>query len=176
MRGAMSRGLFVGRFQPFHYGHYRALRWILEREDEVVLAIGSAQYSHSINNPFTLGERLEMIWLFLREEGLLDRVIMVGVPDTDGVHSMWVQQVLSLAPRFDRVYSNDPLTVRLFREAGFEVVRIPFFNRDRYRATKIREMMIRGDNWEELVPRVISEYIKKIDGVSRLRDIYHLSD
>ncbi|RLF01945.1 MAG: nicotinamide-nucleotide adenylyltransferase, partial [Thermoprotei archaeon] len=58
----MGRGLFVGRFQPFHLGHLKALRWILEREDEVIICIGSAQYSHSLRNPFTVGERVEMIW------------------------------------------------------------------------------------------------------------------
>ncbi|MGB9827817.1 MAG: adenylyltransferase/cytidyltransferase family protein, partial [Thermosphaera sp.] len=31
-----------GRFQPFHNGHYSALRSLLEEYDEAVLAVGSA--------------------------------------------------------------------------------------------------------------------------------------
>ncbi|HDJ89497.1 MAG TPA: nicotinamide-nucleotide adenylyltransferase, partial [Thermoprotei archaeon] len=56
------RGLFIGRFQPFHLGHFYALKWILSKVDEVIIGIGSAQVSYTIKNPFTLGERIEMIW------------------------------------------------------------------------------------------------------------------
>ncbi len=168
----MNRGLFIGRFQPFHKGHLAALEWILNREDEVIVAIGSAQYSHSLRNPFTLGERIEMIWLTVKERGLADKVIIAGVPDTNGKHSLWVPLLLSYVPSFQRAYTNDPLSQRLFREHGIEVLPIPFFNRSEYCATKIRELMLRGGEWEHLVPKPVAEYIKKIGGVERLREIY----
>ena len=168
----MSRGAYVGRFQPFHKGHLRALKWILEREEEVVLVVGSAQYSHTRENPFTLGERLEMIWRVLKEEGILERVIPVGVPDTNKQHNLWVQVVLTMAPRFDRVYSNDPMTRRLFKERGFEVRSIPFFDRDVYCATRIREKIARGEEWEELVPPAVAEVVKSVGGVERIRELY----
>ena len=57
----MTRALFVGRFQPFHYGHLHAIEKILEECDELVLVVGSAQMSHEHDNPFTAGERIEMI-------------------------------------------------------------------------------------------------------------------
>ncbi|MEM3715338.1 MAG: adenylyltransferase/cytidyltransferase family protein, partial [Nitrososphaeria archaeon] len=54
--------VYIGRFQPFHNGHYAALKWILEKEKSpIILCIGSAQYSHTVENPFTAGERIEMI-------------------------------------------------------------------------------------------------------------------
>src|SRR5207245_2773190 len=60
--GRMSgRALFVGRFQPFHRGHLATVRRILETNDEIIVGIGSAQYSHTGENPFTAGERYEMI-------------------------------------------------------------------------------------------------------------------
>ena len=43
----MSRGLFIGRFQPFHYGHLAALKWILSREDEVIFAL-EAPINHTL--------------------------------------------------------------------------------------------------------------------------------
>ncbi|MEM3079801.1 MAG: adenylyltransferase/cytidyltransferase family protein, partial [Thermoproteota archaeon] len=52
-----SRGLFIGRFQPFHLGHLKAVEYIINRVDEVIIGIGSAQYSHTLENPFTAGER-----------------------------------------------------------------------------------------------------------------------
>jgi nicotinamide-nucleotide adenylyltransferase len=57
----VKRGLYVGRFQPFHLGHLEAIENVLKEAEELVIVIGSAQYSHNINNPFTAGERLVMI-------------------------------------------------------------------------------------------------------------------
>jgi len=36
-----KRGLFVGRFQPFHKGHLRAVKDILGKVDELVIVVGS---------------------------------------------------------------------------------------------------------------------------------------
>jgi len=49
----VKRGLFVGRFQPFHLGHLGVVKDILNEVDELVIVVGSAQYSHRIDNPFT---------------------------------------------------------------------------------------------------------------------------
>jgi len=167
-----TRGAYIGRFQPFHKGHLAALKWILEQEDEVVLIIGSAQYSHTIDNPFTLGERIEMIWSVLKEEDILDRVIITGVPDTNGQHDLWVALVKSFAPSFEHVYSNDPLTRLLFKEAGYEVFSIPFFEREKYNATRIRKLIASGEKWEVFVPKSVAKVIKNLKGDERLRKLY----
>jgi len=57
----ISRGLYVGRFQPFHLGHLHAIKYVLSQVDEVIIVIGSAQYSHRLDNPFTAGERVTMV-------------------------------------------------------------------------------------------------------------------
>jgi len=164
-----NRGLYIGRFQPFHLGHFQALKWILKREDEVIIGIGSAQFSHTLKNPFTLGERIEMIYRVLREEKLLERTVIVGIPDTDKQHSTWVSLVKAFTPYFTRVYTNDPLSQILFRENNIEVSPIPFFNREIYQATRIREMMINDQPWEDLVPKPVADVIKEINGVKRLK-------
>jgi nicotinamide mononucleotide adenylyltransferase len=38
-------------------------------------------------------------------------------------------------------------------------------------ATKIRDMMIKDEDWEKLVPNEVVSYIKKIDGVKRVKGI-----
>ena len=57
----MKQALFVGRFQPFHNGHLDAIQYILSTEDRVVLVIGSAEENNVPANPFTAGERFQMI-------------------------------------------------------------------------------------------------------------------
>ncbi|MEM0023032.1 MAG: adenylyltransferase/cytidyltransferase family protein, partial [Archaeoglobaceae archaeon] len=47
------RALFIGRFQPYHLGHHEVVKKILEEVDELIIGIGSAQESHSLENPFT---------------------------------------------------------------------------------------------------------------------------
>ncbi|MDI6846580.1 MAG: nicotinamide-nucleotide adenylyltransferase [Candidatus Bathyarchaeia archaeon] len=167
----VKRGLFVGRFQPFHLGHLKAIKDVLKEVDELIIVIGSAQYSHRINNPFTSGERLVMIRKALKEAGIdYARVWVVPVPDVH-LHMMWVSAVEGYTPKFDVVYSNEPLTRRLFIEAGYEVKSIRFHKRKVYSSTEIRERLLNGECWEELVPKSVAEFINEIDGIDRLRDL-----
>ena len=72
---------------------------------------------------------------------------------------------------FDVVYANEPLTRRLFIEAGFRVESMPLIKREVYLATEIRKRMLDGKNWKELVPSSVAKFIKGIDGEVRLRDL-----
>jgi len=92
------------------------------------------------------------------------------VPDVH-LHMMWVSAVEGYTPKFDVVYSNEPLTRRLFMEAGYEVKSIRFHKRRVYSSTEIRERLLNGESWEKLVPESVAEFIKEIDGVNRLRDL-----
>ena len=172
MRRLVNRGLYVGRFQPFHLGHLGAIKAILKEADELVIVIGSAQYSHNLNNPFTAGERLVMTRLALQEAKVNPaKLWIVPVPDVH-LHMLWVSAVEGYTPKFKTVYTNEPLTQRLFSESGYPVKDIPFFDRKRYMSTVIREKMLQGDaGWKELVPKSVLDFLTEIDGVNRLRDL-----
>jgi nicotinamide-nucleotide adenylyltransferase len=166
-----NRGLYVGRFQPFHLGHLEAIQDVLKEIDELVIVIGSAQYSHNIHNPFTAGERLVMIRHALQEASVdYSRLWIVPVPDVH-LHMLWVSALEGYTPRFNVVYSNEPLTRRLFMEAGYEVKSIKFFQRKVYTSTLVREKMLAGESWTKLVPKSVADFINEIDGVNRLRDL-----
>ncbi len=167
----VNRGLYVGRFQPFHLGHLEAIKEVLNDVEELVIVIGSAQYSHNINNPFTAGERLVMICRALQEAGIdYSRLWVVPVPDVH-LHMLWVSALEGYTPRFNVVYSNEPLTRRLFMEAGYKVKKIRFFERKLYTSTLVREKMLKGESWTKLVPKSVAGFINEIDGVNRLRDL-----
>ncbi|MBS7657142.1 nicotinamide-nucleotide adenylyltransferase [Candidatus Bathyarchaeota archaeon] len=166
-----SRALYPGRFQPFHLGHLWAVQQILKDSEEIIIMVGSALQSHVLNNPFTAGERVTMIKLALNE-AQVDPAKYYIIPVTDlDIHGIWVSHVCSLVPKFDVVYSNEPLTRRLFIEANFNVQSIPYFKRDECSSTEIRERMIRDKNWQSLLPKSVAEYIRQIQGVERLRDL-----
>ena len=165
------RGLYVGRFQPMHLGHLKAIQYILGEVDEVVIVVGSTQISHELNNPFTVGERISMIRRALEEAGIPpNRYWIIPVPDA-GMHMVWVSQVVGYCPEFSVAYTNEPLTRRLFIEAGYEVRPIPYFNRGVYSATEVRRRMLNDENWEELVPPAVARFIREIKGIERLKDL-----
>jgi nicotinamide-nucleotide adenylyltransferase len=148
-----------------------AIKKIVGDVDELVIIVGSSQYSHRLDNPFTAGERITMIRKALVEEGIqLSRVWIIPVPDVHQ-HMLWVYQIVGYCPKFDVVYANEPLTCRLFVEAGFRVEQVPPIKRDIYLATEIRKRMLAGGNWEELAPSSVANFIKEIKGDVRLRDL-----
>ncbi len=166
-----SRALYPGRFQPFHLGHLNAVKHILKNAGELIIMVGSSQHSHTLDNPFTAGERILMIRLALNEIGVDPlRYYIIPVIDLD-VHGIWVPHVISHVPKFDVVFTNEPLTRRLFLEAGFNVEPIPFYKRKVCSATEIRRRMLCGECWEDLLPKSVADYIKKIGGIERLRDL-----
>ncbi|UCG89760.1 MAG: nicotinamide-nucleotide adenylyltransferase [Candidatus Heimdallarchaeota archaeon] len=171
-----GRGLFVGRFNPFHKGHLKAVQHILEQEEEIVIAIGSTQQSHTVSDPFTAGERLLMIRAAMKEADIqLERVYMVTIPDIHR-NSVWVSHLCSYCPPFTRVYTNNSLTRRLFMEAGMEVRPTGPFNRTDYKGAQIRKQMAEGTKWHHMVPKAVWDVIESIDGLNRLQDIIHESD
>jgi nicotinamide-nucleotide adenylyltransferase len=166
-----TRGLFVGRFQPLHKGHVEAIKTVLSSLEELIIIVGSSQLSHEFENPFTAGERVTMIKLAFEEEGLdQTKFFIIPVPDAN-THAVWVNEVQALTPRFDIVYSNDPLTHRLFKEAQIKVKSVPFYQRDLYSSSEVRKRIMNDEDWQHLLPLSVADFIKIIDGVSRIKEL-----
>lgn len=53
--------VFIGRFQPFHKGHYHVVQKALAISDKVIIVIGSDNEPRSARNPFTTDERIDII-------------------------------------------------------------------------------------------------------------------
>jgi nicotinamide-nucleotide adenylyltransferase len=165
-----SRGLVVGRFQPFHEGHAQLVEKIVDDVDELVFGIGSAGDSHTVRNPFTAGERIMMATKSIEAMDIDTTVYTVPIEDLNR-NSVWVSHVKSMSPRFDIAYSNNPLVVQLFTEAGVEVRQTPMFNRDVLKGSEIRERMVEDEDWEPHVPDAVVEVVEEIDGIDRIQAI-----
>lgn len=164
----MRRAMLVGRFQPMHNGHLEAIRRVAAEWDELVVGIGSAYESFTRENPFSAGERHEMISAALREAGVAN-VVAIPVPDMHR-NAIWVSHVASLAPRFSAFYTNNPLPASLFRAAGYDVRPLPLVERARYEGTAIRALMLAGDDeWVKRVPAAVARVVREVGGVERLR-------
>jgi len=165
------RALIFGRFQPFHKGHLAITKWARDQGfDEIVFLVGMASENYTPRNPFTAGERIEMIRLSLRDEGLPVEDFITATIRTLETSIGSVYYVLSYVPRVDAILTRNPVIGKIFLDAGIEVVRPPEFRRDEWRGENIRRWMARGDpRWIEAVTPSTAEFILEIGGIERLR-------
>jgi nicotinamide-nucleotide adenylyltransferase len=170
MSSKYSIGLYTGRFQPFHLGHLSAVEQALKKVDKLYIAIGSSQYDNEEYNPFTAKERAKMINLTIEENGLTDKCEVFQVPD---IHDdeKWTAHVREIVPAFDTVFvGNNGLVKELFEKYDdAQVVEVE--HEVDVSATKIRCAIVRGLDWERFISPKVAEYIRKIDGIERIRQL-----
>ena len=163
------RSLLIGRFQPFHQGHLEVVRKI--RADRptapIVIGVGTAEESYTWANPFTAGERVEMIARALAEAKVGD-VLLVPIEDIHR-HALWVAYLEGLLPTFDRVYTNNPLTRLLFERSGYIVESPPLFDRGRFEGARIREQLATDGSWKDAVSPAVASYLVEIGAPARLQ-------
>lgn len=158
-------GLFIGRFQPFHLGHLSTVKFALREVRHLYILVGSAQKSHELKNPFTAGERILMIRNALNDQKIdSSRYLIIPIPDASG-HAVWTAYIDQVVPNYEVVYSNDRLTLQLFKERGVPAVEAPLFERPKFSATEVRRRIVEGGDWKELVPRSVA---RLIDGIVRM--------
>ena len=161
----------MGRFQPFHLGHLELTKQILSECDEVVVAITSSQFNYLEKDPFTAGERIEMIHNSLNESGVdLSKCFIVGIENQFNI-ATWASYLKSALPHFDKVYSGNEYVRMLLADSGIDVVIPKFLDRPQYNATRIRKMIVNDENWKDLVPNAVANILEKINGQNRLKTI-----
>ena len=153
----MTIALFVARLQPLHKGHLHAIKKILEKFDRVLIAIGSSQAKRERNNPLSYEERKELIVEVLKNEDILDRCIVVGVPDAHNDRK-WAETIKKYS--FDVAVTGNDWTERCLR-SDFEVVKPDFLEPDKYNSTRIRNIMRAGGDWKDLVPKTVFDFVKQ---------------
>ena len=156
------RGLMMGRFQPFHNGHVELVKQILSECDEVVIALTGSQFNYIEKDPFTAGERIEMIHDSLKEEGIeVSRCFIIPIENQFNV-ATWATYLKSILPEFQRVYSGNEYVEMLLADSGYQVIPPKFLDRKIYNATRIRNLIANEKEWEEFVPSAVARIIKKI--------------
>ena len=165
------RGLIIGRFQPFHKGHLELVKGILKKCDELIIAIASAQFNFIEKDPFTAGERILFIHEALKEVGInLAKCYIVPLVNDEN-NARWIGHLKSFLPQFDVVYTGNPYVEMLMQKSEIKVSRINFYNQEKYNGSKIRQLILKGNDWESLVPNQVAKVIKKVGGVQRMKVI-----
>ena len=166
----MERRVFIGRFQPAHLGHVHIIEEMLDSFDgELIIVVAAAQHSHKGANPFTAGERIEMLRAALSEAKVdMNRVMVLPAQDIND-HALWPYHIMRLVPTFSAIYSNNPLVGLLFERAGVEVLTVPLWKREKYSSSLIRKLLAKQDSgWRDLVPKSIERILDQINAEDRL--------
>jgi nicotinamide-nucleotide adenylyltransferase len=168
----LSRGLFIGRFQPFHLGHKSCIDFALSKVEDLVIIVGSSERSHELRNPFTGGERILMIKESLKTDHKIDhkRILIIPLADIN-IHSIWSAYVGVMVPKYETLFTNDTFTKLLFEQEDIEIVEPPAYNRMELSGTVIRKKMLDGTPWKHLVPAEALQVIQYVDGESRLKQL-----
>ena len=150
-------GLLIGRFQPFHLGHLEALQFALSKVDKLWVGLGSSNKPTEKNNPFSAQERKTMI-LSSIDNSMKNKISIYFIPDLDN-HVKWIEKIDTIVPKFDIIFSNDPLTDHLYSKRIINVIPIPFLNRDKLSGTNIRNLIISDQKWENFVPEGTKNFL-----------------
>ncbi len=163
------KGLFIGRFQPFHKGHLAIIEEMKKDCEEIIIGIGSAQKERETDNPLSGGERIDMIKKVLESKGVEDYEIY-PIPDLD-CHPAWPHYIRSILPRFDIVYGHSETVLNLLSRVGVKTRQIEKTKPEEYSGTEIRKRIREEDVWEDLVPKEVVEFLEDIDMEERLKPV-----
>ena len=94
-----ENAVYIGRFQPFHLGHVHVIMEALEYAEHLIILIGSSNESRTPKNPFTVGERHEVIHSWATSEGLLANITILSLEDKQ-TDAEWTDDVVSRVRSF----------------------------------------------------------------------------
>ena len=160
----MKYALYVGRFQPIHWGHVKIIQSIVGDGYNPIIVVGSAQEVKSFKNPLDAKLRMELIHDLMKYIKPNDYHVL-GL-DNITVDSDWSSYVMNNVkfitghtPKL--FYGGDDVALKFFKEAGIECKKI---DREALEisGTQVREFIRQEDpQWKVFVPQPIQHKIYK---------------
>ena len=168
--GDMKVGILVGRFQPLHKGHVKAIQFARNNSDKLYIIVGSAEKSNQKRNPFSFEERKRMIELAINEKKLQDNISIVPINDANN-HTEWIASIKNTVGEYNLIFTNDELTEKLFKKNETKVINVPLLDRNILSATEVRKRLELDKEWKSLVIPEIVNYLTEINAVERMKSI-----
>ena len=163
-----KKGLYTGRFQPFHLGHLSVVKQALKEVGFLYIGIGSAQSSHSERNPFTAEEREEIIRAALKENGIdKNQFKIIPIPDIHD-NDAWPGYVRTLVPDFDISFVGEEGIVKELFENMTNIPTKVAKRKAKVSGTEVRKRIKEDKNWEKLVNPSTVKILRKINAKERI--------
>jgi len=159
--------LFIGRVQPIHNGHEVVIRKLVKQHGSITIGIGSANEQGLMRNPFSFKQRKRMLQSALAD--IVDRIKIIPINDKHN-DKAWREHVLSLG-KFTHFATDNEWVRRCLKESLKEAKYPGVVERDQLQATRVREELASGREWERRVNPKVAEYLKRSSAPDRLRRI-----
>jgi nicotinamide-nucleotide adenylyltransferase len=160
----MNYALYVGRFQPIHWGHVKVIQSIVADGYNPIIVVGSAQELKSNKNPLDAKLRVELIHDLMKYIAPKNyHVIALDDISTDGC---WVEYVLNnvkfMTGHTPKIfYGGDSTAIDLFEKYGMKYKKIDRVALE-ISGTSVRDCIRKEDpQWKYFVPNVIQEKVYK---------------
>ena len=160
----MKKGLFIGRFQPFHKAHKKVIMDLAKKVDYLIIGIGSSNKHHTFDNPFTLKERTDMI----NDSLEIKNYSIKPIPDLDD-YSKWAKHVATIIGGIDIVFTGNKLVKELFEKENINVETIT--HSSYISGTLVRDMVAKSQKWEKYVTKKTANVVKKVGGLERIQSL-----
>jgi bifunctional NMN adenylyltransferase/nudix hydrolase len=177
--------VFIGRFQPFHFGHRRVIDEALRQAGHVIVLVGSAFSAPSHRNPWSFEDRSRMIaGSFAADEAA--RLTILPLEDRLYNNTAWVEQVqesvdraietrhdFATSPRIGLIgmnKDNSSYYLKLFPQWGSVEVK----SAEPYAATDLRNALFSDteDAWLVLAQRSVPANVAAQLAAFRAEDRY----
>lgn len=156
-----SKGLLIGRFQPFHKGHLYLIKHVQKKVKKLVIGIGSANIFDE-DNLFSYEDRKKMVEKVIKEEKLDDFIEKI-VPLNDYYDDeLWFKNTLHKTGQIDVVIGNNEWPNHIFEERGYRIWRVGFFKKYLYEGEKVRRLIRQKKQWNSRVPDYLVSQIEKL--------------
>jgi len=169
----------VGRFKPLHIGAALMLDTLCQKSEYVKIGIGSTN-KYNARNPFTPEETRDMIDLYLKPR--FSNYEIFFIPDfahisgnSDGIP--WKNYVLQTYGTLDNFVSGNPYVASLLK-SNYNIIHpadvIHISKQFRMSGTMVRMAMATGNDYKQMVPPSVAEYLDKNKLVQRFRNEFGL--
>ncbi|MFO7793728.1 MAG: adenylyltransferase/cytidyltransferase family protein [Candidatus Nanohaloarchaea archaeon] len=154
---------FLGRFQPFHLGHYNVVDEEKDNYEDFTVIVGSPERSRTERNPLTFEERKNLI------KACFPEVKGIGIEDTEekpqesdpetSENQKWAEEFKEKG--FDVIISgNDKVKEIIEKHTDIQVERPEMFSERIYSGTEVRRRINSGEEWRYLTPKCSHEVLE----------------
>lgn len=162
-----KKGIFIGRFQPFHKGHLEVLKLMQKECEKIIIGIGSAQLKKETRNPLSSRQRRDILKRVVTARKIPAKIIkVIDVPDDND----WMK--ILLKTKFNAIYSSNLWVLKIARSvkrekhADISIIDVkPQVDNDETRdisATRVRKSIREGTTkWKQLVPPEVKDCIEE---------------
>ncbi len=158
--------VLIGRFEPPHKNHFDLIYKGLEIAEKLIMVIGSNRAAPTIHNPFSFQDRVEMISKTVSPEQL-KKIIFIPVRDYYYNDNHWLTELQQKVNQHISYGDSIALLGNYKDDSSYYLKMFPQWDfmtggiATNLSATAVREALFKGGDWESLVPKGVSDWLKE---------------